>query len=172
MSQASSILNAPFFRELPRRALAPLPAPLLQPVLQRIVRAVAARKPELFSRLGGHSTKTFIIDPLNLPFIFLLSPDPVAPRLRAIRRGRAVQGDCRIAGSFLNLLDMVDGRLDGDALFFSRDLIIEGDTEAVVVLRNALDDLDSRMPDEIAAALGRPATIALKALRRLRAGSR
>jgi len=37
---------------------------------------------------------------------------------------------------------MVDGTYDGDALFFSRDLSIEGDTEAVLALRNAIENAD------------------------------
>ena len=35
---------------------------------------------------------------------------------------------------------MAEGRLDGAALFFSRTLSIEGDMEATLALRNALDD--------------------------------
>jgi predicted lipid carrier protein YhbT len=91
--------------------------------------------------------------------------------LKACRRSRKTAHDARIAGTFLTLLDMVDGRLDGDALFFTRDLIIEGDTEAVVVLRNALDDLEGSVADDIAAAFGFPGRMALAALRRVRGGS-
>jgi predicted lipid carrier protein YhbT len=40
------------------------------------------------------------------------------------------------------LLGMIDGTYDGDALFFSRDLTIEGDTEAVLALRNALENAE------------------------------
>lgn len=156
------------FQNLPRRVLAPVPLPLLQPILGRIVRGAARNRPELFSRLGPHQGKTYLIDPLNMPFVFLLTPNPASPRLRACRRGRNVVHDARIAGTFLTLLDMIDGRLDGDALFFTRDLIIEGDTEAVVVLRNALDDLDGSIADEIAAPFGPVARAALSALRRIR----
>jgi hypothetical protein len=38
--------------------------------------------------------------------------------------------------------------------FFTRDLIVEGNTEAVVVLRNALDDLDGNIFDDLAASWG------------------
>jgi predicted lipid carrier protein YhbT len=158
----------PLFQDLPLRVLAPLPLPLLQPALWRIVTRTALCRPELFDRLGPHKTKTYLIDPLNMPFVFLLSPDPEKLRLRACRRSQTIVHDARIAGTFLTLLDMVDGRLDGDALFFTRDLIIEGDTEAVVVLRNALDDLEGSIADDIAAAFGFPARIALAALRRMR----
>lgn len=145
-----------------------LPLFLLQPLLARIVRRIARQRPELFNRIGPHKSKSFLIDPVNMPFAFMLYPDPGRPRLKAVRRSAIAAYDARIAGSFLTLLDMVDGRLDGDALFFTRDLIVEGDTEATVCLRNALDDLDGSIADDIAAMFGPPGRISLKSLRRIR----
>lgn len=110
--------------------------------------------PELFERLGPHGTKRFLIDPVNLPFAVLLQPDPKNIFLRAVRRRKPGYYDARIAGTFLTLLAMVDGWLDGDALFFSRDLQVKGDTEAVVSLRNALEDLDGSIADDVAAVFG------------------
>jgi predicted lipid carrier protein YhbT len=49
---------------------------------------------------------------------------------------------------------MVEGRLDGDALFFSRDLSIEGDVEAVVALRNAIDGEGLNILQDAVAPLG------------------
>lgn len=155
-------------QHLPRLLLAPLPLVLMQPLLQRVVRRIARRRPELFARIGVHSQKQFLIDPLNLPFVFLLQPCKEHPRLRALRRDEQTTHDARIAGTVLTLFDMVDGRLDGDALFFTRDLIVEGDTEAVVCLRNALDDLEGSIADEIAACLGPPGRLLFAALRRIR----
>jgi len=37
------------------------------------------------------------------------------------------------------MIELLEGRADGDALFFSRTLTVEGDMEAVVALRNAID---------------------------------
>lgn len=143
------------FQNLPRHLLAPLPLPLLQPLLGRIIRRAAENRPELFGRLGIHQNKTYLIDPTNMPFIFFLTPHATQPRLRACRRGRySASYDARIAGTFLTLLNMIDGNLDGDALFFTRDLIVEGDTEAIVVLRNALDDLDGSIVDDLAGQFG------------------
>lgn len=157
-------------QNIPRRLLAPLPLPLLQPILSRVIFKVAQNRPELFGRLGVQQKKTYLIDPTNMPFVFILMPDSNQPRLRACRRGRSVPShDSRIAGTFLTLLNMIDGSLDGDALFFSRDLIVEGDTEAVVVLRNALDDLDGSIVDDLAnqfGPLGRAAVSALRQIRR------
>ena len=38
------------------------------------------------------------------------------------------------------MLALAEGRVDGDALFFARRLVVDGDMEAVLALRNALDD--------------------------------
>lgn len=156
------------FQSLPRFLFAPLPLFLLQPVLQRLIRSVSHRRPELFIRLKDHAKKKYLIDPINLPFTFLLSPDPLNPSLRAFRRSSPPLHDAEIAGTILTLLDMIDGRLDGDALFFSRDLVIRGDIEAVVVLRNALDDLDGSIIKDIIPLFGKPVQKALIALRKTR----
>jgi len=150
---------------LARLALAPVPLILLQPLLHRIVTKIARLRPEIFGRIGPHTNKCFVIDPVNMPFVLVLHPDPGRPRLRAERRGVPAY-DARIAGSFLTLLAVADGRLDGDALFFTRALIIEGDTEAAVCLRNALDDLEGSVADDIAAMFGPPGRATLALLRR------
>ncbi len=156
------------FSLLPRRLLAPIPLVFLQPLLERIVVGVTEMNPELFNRLGSCKNKRFLIDPTNMPFVMLLRPDPDAPSLRAYRRSDNVQWDARISGTFLKMLDMVDGRLDGDALFFTRDLMVEGDTEAIVTLRNAMDDVEGSITDDVVKACGPISPIAQKALNILR----
>jgi predicted lipid carrier protein YhbT len=136
-------------------------------LLGRIVRRIAALRPEIFGRIGPHTAKCFVIDPEDMPFVLVLHPDPASPRLRAARRSNLPAHDARIAGSFLTLLAVADGRLDGDALFFTRELVIEGDTEAAVCLRNALDDLEGSIADDIAAMFGPPGRVALALLRRV-----
>ena len=70
---------------------------------------------------------------------------------------------------------MIDGSLDGDALFFSRDLRVSGDTEAVVALRNALDDFEGSALDSVVGSFGplsAPAAMALSGLRAVRGKTR
>lgn len=138
-----------------RPLAAPIPLPLLQPFLRRTVEHIAATRPSLFNRLGPHQTSVFLIDPVNLPFVFILQPNSQQPELRACRRRNLPHYDARIAGTFLTLLTMVDGNLDGDSLFFMRGITVEGDTEAVVCLRNALDDLDGSVIQDIAQRFGK-----------------
>lgn len=141
-----------------RFSLVPLlrfvPLPLLQPVLSLIGTQVARNQPDVFLRLGPHAQKTFVIDPTDLPFVLVLRPRPDAPALGACRRSEAPAAHARIAGTFLNLFRLVDGSLDGDALFFSRELQVTGDTEAVVALRNALDDIDGGLVQAVTGSFG------------------
>ena len=154
--------------------LTPIPLFVLQPILTRMAAHVARTRPELFARLGPHVSKRFLIDPVDLPFVLVLIPDAARPSLNAYRRAQKPPHDAAIAGTFLDLLDMIDGSLDGDALFFSRDLRVSGDTEAVVALRNALDDFEGNVVDSFAGAFGllsAPATLAISALRAIRSRS-
>lgn len=136
------------------RLMPPVPLFALQPLLGHIVTTIAKRHPELITRLGDNCRKSFLIDPQTLPFFLLLQPNPDRPRLKAYNRGRDIEHDVYISGSLLTLLRMIDGQSDSDALFFNRDLTIIGDTEAVVALRNALDNLDSTLADDVAACFG------------------
>ncbi len=154
----------------PRQGFPAPPLFFLQPLLRRLVEQVAKNEPELFSRLGASAAKRFLIDPLNMPFVLLL--EPAVPRLTACHRDPLPAHDAAIAGTFLNLFDMVDGTLDGDALFFTRELHVSGDTEAVVALRNALDDIDGSVLDTGAAAFGPLSPAAGFAVGLLRAFSR
>ncbi|HMA13707.1 MAG: ubiquinone anaerobic biosynthesis accessory factor UbiT, partial [Bacteroidota bacterium] len=122
--------------------------------LQRVTLSFARRHREVFARLGRHAAQTYLIDPLDLPFAFRLRPRPARPTLEVLHRPVARGWDARIAGRLSALLGMVHGTLDGDALFFSRDLVVEGDVEAVLALRNALDDAEVDLVSELLAVLG------------------
>lgn len=155
------------FGNVVARLIPPPPLFLIQPLLARIMRDVVAKHPELLSRLGAHQKTRFLIDPTNVPFVLHLVPDPDNPVLRACRRGDAPPHDARIAASFFDLLRLIDCKDDGDAMFFSRDLDISGNTEAVVSLRNALDNIDGSLASLAAGSLGPPGHLALEVLRRL-----
>lgn len=144
----------------------PLPLFLVQPILRRIVNRIAIENPDMFGRLGPHYSANFIVDPTNMPFVMQLRPDPDDLLLIAIPRDNLPAHDAKISGSFMDLLMLVDGDLDGDALFFARDLTITGNTEAVVCLRNALDDIDGSIAASIAEMFGPAGRTALKAIRR------
>ena len=153
--------------DIPRAVLRPIPILFYQPLLKRIVRKISTAHPELFERLGDHTNKSFLINPTNMPFALLLQPDAISPRLRAYRDTTGLVYDASISGTFLTLLNMVDGLIDGDAIFFTRDLKIEGDVEAIVTLRNALDNIDGSIADEIANIYGPIGSFILSRLRKI-----
>jgi predicted lipid carrier protein YhbT len=155
----------PTFPPVAAQALRVVPLAAIHWPLQRVIGTFARRHPSVFTRLGVYASRAFLIDPTDLPFAFRLCPRPHAPRIEALYKPAAKTWDARIAGPLAALLGMVHGTLDGDALFFSRDLVIEGDTAAVVALRNALDDAEVDLVAEAAAAFA-PAGPALESITR------
>lgn len=133
-------------------ALRPLPLPPLSAALTLLTRSVAARHPSLFRRLGPHASACFVLDPTDLPFVICLYPAAARPHVTLHRSTQ--KGDTRIAGPLSALLGLVHGAFDGDALFFSRDLVIEGNTEAALALRNAIDDAELDIGAELQALSG------------------
>ena len=146
-------VTLPRFPRLPALALRGLPLAPLSLALTGFARRMATRHPSMFRRLGDHATQRFVLDPTDLPVCLALDPAGGRPRV-TLSRG-PLKGDARIAGPLAALLGMVHGAYDGDALFFSRDLVIEGDTAAVLALRNAVDDAELDLAAE-AEAMGGP----------------
>lgn len=148
-------------------SLRPPHVPLLplQPILRRIVQHVARQNPALFARLGKHQTARYLVDAKGLPFMLLLCPDPAHPQLQAVHRTQTPPHDACITGKLADLLCLIDGSGDGDALFFSRDLGVTGNIEAVVCLRNALDDVEKSIAAQVADLFGTPGRIILAAVR-------
>lgn len=126
--------------------------PLAVP-LTHLARRIIAGHPGLIARLGAHGGCRFAIDPTDLPLVLMLHPHPTRARITVHRRPPA-DADTRIAGPLAALLGLVHGTWDGDALFFSRDLVVEGDTGAALALRNAIDDAELDLAAEIAALSG------------------
>lgn len=132
--------------------LAPVPPQAIELPARWALQAVLERHPALLDRLGPHGGKRFVFIPSDLPFRFEIVP--AERRLSVRRRGPVRQADVRISGPIFMLLALLEGRLDGDAVFFSRALSIEGDTEAILALRNAMDDSDLDLPTDLAAHAG------------------
>lgn len=135
-------------------AMRPLPLTPLEMALGRLLSGILARHPDLVGRLEGIGRQRVAVAPTDLPFVILFDIGNGTMALRLARTMADGEAEARIAGPLLALVGLVDGVYDGDALFFSRDLVIEGDMETVLALRNAIDDADVALADEIAAALG------------------
>jgi predicted lipid carrier protein YhbT len=124
-------------------------------VLQRLADSIVARHPGLLDRLGADGARRFGIDPLDLPFALVMEARDGAVRVSVVPQIGDEGLDARITGNLLGLLDLIEGRDDGDARFFSRDLTIGGDIGAVLALRNAIDNAELDLAHE-AAQLLRP----------------
>ena len=153
------------------KAASVLPLLPLELVARRLLANAMAARPTFASRLGEHAGRTFAIDPVDCPFVFLFAPEAGRASLRVVRNLSAAY-DARIAAPLVVLLGMIDGTYDGDALFFSLDLVIEGDTGAVLALRNAIENAELEpslvlgLPKGIGGPFDRAAAMVLGRLRR------
>ncbi len=127
--------------------LTPLPLSLAL-----FARRITTNNPGMFDRLGSYGRAEFVLDPVDLPIVLCLNPNGGQPQIR-LRRDRSA-GVARISNWLAALLGLVHGAFDGDALFFSRDLAIEGDTGAALALRNAIADAELDLAQEAASLSG------------------
>jgi predicted lipid carrier protein YhbT len=129
-----------------------VPLWLLERVAKTIFAGVLKAHPDLFERLGSYRQTRYCFSPLDLPLHFTVIP--VTQTLIVSRREQPPSADARIEGPLVLLLGLLEGRCDADALFFSRDLSVSGDMEAMLALRNALDDSAIDLPRELGALAG------------------
>lgn len=111
--------------------------------LQRVLR----RRPQLLSRLGEAEGRTIRIRPNAFPVVFLIRIDSRGGRVEARPAADPGEADASVEASLETLLDVFEGRADGDAAFFSSDLWIDGDTASVLSLRNALEEAELSLSD-------------------------
>lgn len=135
-------------------ALRPVPPAVFQPVLNAGMATMARRHPGIFERISAYGHPVYLIDPIDLPYVFVLHAEPQHPTLVAKPSDYCGDVDAAIRGPLACLLEMLAGQSDGDALFFSRDLVIEGDTGAVVALRNAVDDAEIGLKEDLLSLFG------------------
>jgi predicted lipid carrier protein YhbT len=132
----------------------PVPLAVIALALSHLVQSIADRHPSMFDRLGEHAGKRLVLEPIDLPFVIAIALDPMRPAVSIARPDRRPRADARIAGPIAALIGLIHGRYDGDALFFSGDITVEGDIETILALRNALDDAEIDLLQESAAILG------------------
>lgn len=147
-------LDAQRRTESPMKILAALelpimitPIPLIEAAVRTMLDRVLVRHPALFDRLGDHGNACFCFSPTDLPLRFFIKP---AARSVTVRRKHAAHPcDAMVEASLADLLGLLQGSSDADALFFSRSVTVTGDMEAALALRNALDDVGIDLVDDV-----------------------
>ena len=127
--------------------LRPVPDILLDKGLAWALKRVLTAHPEVFKRLPENSHGIVVITVADLQLDLALDLSPQTPALRVATNDDRQAAIAGISGPLQVLIDLMEGRVDGDALFFSRALRFEGDTEIVVALRNAVDGIDIHIAD-------------------------
>lgn len=134
---ASFVLPAFSPALLLRPLLRPVPLPLFRRTANMLLRRMHRQHPGVAARLKPIAGTSFLISAAEMPYAIRLE---VAPDGRlCIPSHASPDADVHVYGTVDGLLGMLEGERDGDALFFSRELKVEGDTEALLTLRNALD---------------------------------
>ncbi|MCF1494471.1 SCP2 domain-containing protein [Agrobacterium vitis] len=129
-----------------------LPLFVIQRAVNLVFAQVMSRHPALLDRLGEHAAKRYGFSPADLPLSFVVEPS--RPAIIVTRAMLPAETDAAIEGPLYLLLALLEGKYDADALFFSRDLSVTGDMEAMLALRNALDDCDIDLPLDLGAMAG------------------
>lgn len=129
-----------------------LPLAPLSSLLSLLMRRIASRHPTILRRLGAQANCRFLLDVIDTPLLVLM--EPMLRRITVWHRERPPAYEAAIWGRLSGFLAMLHGGEDGDALFFSGELSICGDTSAVLALRNALDDAELDLTAEVVALGG------------------
>jgi predicted lipid carrier protein YhbT len=144
-----------------------VPLPVIQAAANRAFATVLDHHPGLLERMGSHANQTFAFVPTDLPWVFLITPG--THRLTVARHPARVLANATISAPIVLLLALLEGKADGDAAFFARGIEIAGDMEAILAVRNALDDAAIDLPRELASGKGPLHRRLESALARLRA---
>jgi len=132
-----------------------MPLALLQPAVDMAVSVMSRRHPDLIDSLTALGNDAVLIDPSDVPVAFLLRQNNGRLFLRCVRTAPAVPKPAATIGGRLSVLvSLAEGDIDGDALFFTRDLTVRGDTGLVLTLRNALERSGIKLSEEIRSVLG------------------
>ena len=133
-----------------------LPTAPVRWMAQQIARSAMRRHPDVGERLAGFSGRRLLLDPTDLPLAFVIELTERVPRVDVIAEGHdpATPVHATVRGSLADLASLAEGRVDGDALFFSRRLAMSGETELIVAIRNALDGAGMALDELLAEAFG------------------
>jgi predicted lipid carrier protein YhbT len=156
-------------------ALSVVPAPVLAGMVALLMRGMRRRHPRLMQNFGRLDPATVHVLPTDLPHRFAIDYGDGRMTVRVLLEPEPPAADATIRASLANLIEMLEGRIDGDAMFFTRGIEITGSTSVIVAVRNTLDREEIVLRDDIAALFGpleRPARRVGRALEHAAARAR
>ncbi len=141
---------------LAKMALTAAPPSVVARATEIVVQRIHRRHPKLFANLAKLSKAVVFFEPTDAaPYRFALTLGQAPVRFFVLApHEQQEQPDATISGSLQDLIAMLEGREDGDTLFFSRAIQVVGDTSVIVGLRNTLDREEMDLRDEILSLFG------------------
>lgn len=136
------------------RLVAVLPVPPLDLALQAVADRIISGHPEAFSRLRLKPGTRYRIVATDAGLTVLVTVRSIGLQVNTAPVTRPVHAHVSIEAPISALIALLEGESDGDALFFARDIQVTGDTEALLMLRNAIDSAEIDFRAELLSLLG------------------
>lgn len=152
-----------------RIAMRPIPLAIVDMAVQKLARRLCSRYPLIIERLSDLRGTRFVINITDLQYWIEFSFYDNSIKTKTYCKAPET-ADVSVAGTLVDLINMLDGDVDGDALFFSRNITVDGNTEALLTLRNAIDSEDINLKEDLLALSGVfrvPTRIAFNSLNRI-----
>jgi predicted lipid carrier protein YhbT len=104
------------------------------------IKNMFVKHPKIFNKISSDSKDVLIaISPVDIPYIFMIIINNHKPDMFVVKSNSKIYFDAKITGNLKDLLMLFEGKIDGDAAFFSQKLKIEGNTTLILKIRNAID---------------------------------
>jgi len=146
--------DAKFPSLLARAVIGAAPKPALDLGAAALLAAMRRNHPGLFAVLGECRPTRILVELTDPPRRFRLQYGGGAPSLIVVEDEGELAADATLKGGLEAMMALLEARVDGDALFFNRELVVAGDTAAIVTLRNILDRETIDVVDEASSLFG------------------
>src|SRR4051794_37679081 len=133
-------------------ALSLTPTPILASMVRVLNRTLHRRHPVLVHEFGRLDPAVVHVALTDVPHCFRIAYGNGRMGVAVLSGSDAPAPHATLRGSLATMIDLLEGRIDGDALFFTRDLQVSGSTQVVVAVRNTLDREVIDLRADIAAA--------------------
>ncbi len=129
--------------------------PILQTGINKLTKLFLQQHPKVITKMAEFSPARLVLVPADMPFCFFVEFTKDSLQINIIDSNAYSGSNLTIVTASLEVfIKMLEGDLDGDALFFSRQLMVEGDTTIVVALRNILEAESVNIKKDVNETLG------------------